>query len=250
MPAVTDQAVCVRVWDWSETSQTVSLFSREHGMVRCVAKGSKREKSAYSGGLELLTRGEMLASIKHAGQLSLLMAWDLQEVFPAARQSLGSFHAGMLLLDTVRHCVTELDPHPPLFDELLAGMRSLGTPAGDRAAVLRVLWASLSATGHRPELFRDLTTGGQLPDAPVLALSTAVGGLVPDTARPTGPGKSWRVRTETVAALRALATRGGDAASDAPPEAAERGARLLAVYFREVFGVEPPTFKRLLGDER
>lgn len=49
MPPVSDDAVCIRHWDWSETSQTVSLFTRGHGLVRALAKGSKRPKSPYSG---------------------------------------------------------------------------------------------------------------------------------------------------------------------------------------------------------
>lgn len=212
-----------------------------------MAKGSKREKSAYSGGLELLTRGEMLATLKQSGQLSLLMAWDLQEVFPAARGSLGSFHAAMMLLDTVRHAVTEHDPHPGLYDELLASMRWLGEPTRDRAAQLRLLWASLSETGHRPELFRDLASGEVIGDAPVLALSSGLGGLIPDGVRPAGAGATWRVRAETVDLLRRIAASGGEAALEAPRDSLDRATRLLAVYFREVYSVQPPTFARLLA---
>src|SRR4051812_20305466 len=71
MAAVTDQAVCIRQWDWSETSQTVSLFGRETGVVRAIAKGSKREHSRFSGGLEVMTRGEMIVHIKAGDSLSL-----------------------------------------------------------------------------------------------------------------------------------------------------------------------------------
>src|SRR5262245_12470421 len=99
MPPITDQAICIRQWDWSETSQTVSLFSREHGILRAVAKGAKRENARFSGGLEVATRGEIIARIKPGDTLSLLIAWDLQEVFPGTRARLQSFHAAMLLMD-------------------------------------------------------------------------------------------------------------------------------------------------------
>jgi recombinational DNA repair protein (RecF pathway) len=42
VPPIIDQAIVVRLWDFSETSQTVSLFLREHGMLRGLAKGSRR----------------------------------------------------------------------------------------------------------------------------------------------------------------------------------------------------------------
>ena len=37
-----DRAICVRVADYSETSQVVTLFARLSGKVRAIAKGSKR----------------------------------------------------------------------------------------------------------------------------------------------------------------------------------------------------------------
>ncbi|MFN9968750.1 MAG: DNA repair protein RecO, partial [Phycisphaerae bacterium] len=58
MATVMDDAICIRVWDWSETSQTVSLFCRSLGVVRGLAKGSKRQDARFSGGYELFTRGQ------------------------------------------------------------------------------------------------------------------------------------------------------------------------------------------------
>ena len=72
MPIIADTAICIRCWDFSETSQTVSLFTREHGVVRGLAKGAKREKGGFSGGLDVLTRGEMIASVKPGRDLAAI----------------------------------------------------------------------------------------------------------------------------------------------------------------------------------
>ena len=56
MPAQHDQAICIRHWDYSETSQTVGLFGRTLGCFRGLAKGARRERGSFSGGLDLLTR--------------------------------------------------------------------------------------------------------------------------------------------------------------------------------------------------
>ncbi|MHC4100282.1 MAG: DNA repair protein RecO, partial [Planctomycetota bacterium] len=55
MPPVTDNAICIRRWDYSETSLTVSLFLRNHGVVRGMAKGAKRARGSFEGGIDLLT---------------------------------------------------------------------------------------------------------------------------------------------------------------------------------------------------
>ncbi|HRQ73320.1 MAG TPA: DNA repair protein RecO [Phycisphaerales bacterium] len=241
MPTVRDQAVCVRHWDWSETSQTVSLFTRGHGLIRGIAKGARREKAPYSGGLELLTRGEVVAIVKPTGSLATLTAWDLQETFPALRRSLATFHAGMYLADLVCHAITDEDPHPALFDALLASLRSLGDATA--VAILRFQWATLVETGYKPALGHG--EGEQARE--VYGFSPRGGGLVmlgDDEGDNTHSSPLWKVRAPTVQLLRRLDARqpiGDDGAS------LDRANRLLAAYLREILGRELPTVRWAFG---
>ena len=52
MAILHDTAICLRCWDFSETSQTVSLLTREPGIIRGLAKGSRRDKGCFSGGFD------------------------------------------------------------------------------------------------------------------------------------------------------------------------------------------------------
>jgi DNA repair protein RecO (recombination protein O) len=243
VPTITDQAVCIRQWDWSETSQTVSLFAREQGLLRGVAKGSKRENSRFSGGLEVLTRGEVVAIVKPSSDMANLIAWDLQETFPALRQSLESFYCGMYMADLVQSAVTEHDPHPALFDALLESLRMLG-PGQDRSAVLGLQWATLNEAGYRPELTSDVTTGGPLKGSRTYTFLPRMGGFTAASGSSAGP--AWRVRSETLELLRGLG-RGSDALTAAVPETVNRASRLLALYLRDVLGREMPSMDALFG---
>jgi hypothetical protein len=73
MPTLKDQAVVLRLVDWSETSQIAVLLTREHGKISAVAKGAKRQTpsiaSRFSGGLELLCRGEAVYITKSGRDL-------------------------------------------------------------------------------------------------------------------------------------------------------------------------------------
>ncbi|GJQ28456.1 MAG: hypothetical protein HBSAPP03_03400 [Phycisphaerae bacterium] len=238
--------MCVRVWDWSETSQTVSVFTRAHGVVRAVAKGAKRDHARFSGGLEVLTRGQVGVSLKGGEALSILTSWDLVETFPAARTSLRSFHAGMLMLDVAHRAVHDHDPHGALYDALVAGARSLGEPRAEAVGLLRLVWAAVSDTGHRPQVVADAGTQAALPDASTYGFAPRLGGVVRDGGD-GGGGPVWRVRAETVALLRALAEgRGGVDRAEAAT--VDRATRLLLMYYREVFAVDPPTIRRFLGE--
>ncbi|HEX2838968.1 MAG TPA: recombination protein O N-terminal domain-containing protein [Phycisphaerales bacterium] len=243
----TDDAICVRAWDWSETSQTVVFFARALGVVRCVAKGSKREDARFSGGIEPMTRGELIVSLRklerNPQSLATLTSWDLQEPFPAVRSGLSAFYAGHAMLDVVQHAVTDADPHPALYDALLAGARMLcGDAAVNDRAVLLVAWSALSDTGHAPELFRDVRTGDELSAARTYAFAPRLGGLTADAAGVGSVGGAavspvWRVRAETVAVLRDVSRGGVSPGID--PVSIVRAASLLLMYYREVFSCDP-----------
>lgn len=228
MPTLRDDAICVRHWDWSETSQTVSLLTREHGLIRGIAKGAKREKAPFSGGLELLTRGEVVAIAKPTTELANITAWDLQESFPSLRRSLSAFHAGMYMADVAQHVVHDRDPHPRLYGALVDGLHALTARTGaNRLAVAVFQWEALSETGWKPELERDVSTGGELQHKTSYTFSPALGGF--SSAQSDG----WRVRAETLELLRSIAKgRTFDAAEDV----SERCGRLLDAYLATVLG--------------
>ncbi|MFO0873501.1 MAG: hypothetical protein U0575_05960 [Phycisphaerales bacterium] len=64
MPTLTDEAVCVRRWDFSETSQTVSLFTRFTACCAARPGAWPRERAAASAEASTCSRGEVIALVK------------------------------------------------------------------------------------------------------------------------------------------------------------------------------------------
>jgi DNA repair protein RecO (recombination protein O) len=241
---IRDEAICIRHWDWSETSQTVSLFSRAHGLIRGLAKGAKREKGPFSGGIELLTRGEVVAIVKSGAAMATITAWDLLEIFPAARRSLEAFHVGIYLMDVLQHTVTDEDPHPELYDQMLEALRELAR--SPQWTLLTGQWAILSETGHRPEVGADVRTGEALAGAERVAFSPRLGGLV-RVGESGPPADAWGVRPETVGLLADLAARRATP-ENADMAAVPRAGRLLAAYLRFLLDRELPSVSPLFGE--
>ncbi|MBS0186802.1 MAG: DNA repair protein RecO [Planctomycetes bacterium] len=231
MPAVHDDAICIRLWDWSETSQTVSLFCRSHGVVRGLAKGAKREDARFSGGFELFTRGQAGMILKNADAMATLTGWDLSETFPAARRSLPAFYSSMAMLDLVHHMVRDHDPHPALFDGFLRASRRLGEREESIGALLDFLWTLLSEAGFRPELESDVRSGEALNTGGVLVFDPRSGGFT--HSRLGAADEQWRVRVQTLHVLRQLAGAGTPSCG---VEDALRAAKLLGAYVRETAG--------------
>ena len=243
-----DEAICIRQWDWSETSQTVSLFTRNHGILRGIAKGSKREKSPFSGGIELATRGEIVAIVKahsSADSLATFTSWDLQETFPAVRRTHLGFRIAMAILDSLGRAMREIDPHPALFDGTLQSLRTLDrSPTDQHAALISFLFLLLKETGHAPELFVDVRNGAPISAAAILGFSPARGGVTNISAIETDSNSFWRVRGETIEFLRAI-SKGQHQIASIPQTTLRRGISLLSAYLCHVLESDIPALSSL-----
>ena len=244
MPSIKDEAVVLRQWEFSETSQTAWLLSRDRGLLRVLAKGSRRPHAAFSGGLDALTRGRLVAIVKPTAELATLTEWDLQEVFWAPRRVLAAHYAGLYMADIVSQLITDHDPHPKIYDALVQGLRSLEDGASIVHAALSVQWATLVEAGYAPSLDRDAQTGRPLEKARTYGFDPGAGGLVEDPG--AGWPGVWRVRSETVDRLRRLAD--GLPESGSPgSETDERACRMLAAWIGAVAGGEPRSQSAFLG---
>lgn len=261
MPVVFDDAICLRQWDWSETSQTALLFSLNNGLVRVVAKGSKRQGSPYSGGLETLTRAAAGFIIRADAELSLLTEWDLRRTYPALRTHLPAHNAGLYVAELLARMMQNHDPHPELFhvacrtlDMIGRSSPSPGAAQAIGAALLRFHWSLLVETGYRPGLSIDARTAEPLADSPTYEFIPDRGMFAalsrrdapaddPSAPSPQRAGRAWVVRRATLDTLRSLEhdppatlTHPGDS-----PEGVERANRLLASYVRYLLGEQPHT---------
>lgn len=258
MPLIETQGVVVRAWDWSETSQTAAVFTPDHGLIRVLAKGSKRPGAPFSGGLELCTLGELACIDKPSSELALLTSWDLTDPVLGIRASLDRYRAAMVAIELVPRMVRDRDPHPNAFGALSAILRRCADPEplGDaerHALLVRFLWTMLAEAGAMPILDEDAVTGGPLPDAAVYGFSPEHGGVTKDPGPDqTGAGASdqrvWRVRARTLSTLRSLTSgRASPSFSDPDDDDVRRACTLLAAYTSERVGAEIPSMRWLLA---
>jgi DNA repair protein RecO (recombination protein O) len=86
-------AIVLRTTDWSETSRIATLWTRELGKVRAVAKGGRRLKSAFENALDLLTVCSIVLLRKSSGSLDLLTEAVVVRRFPRLQSDLAALYA-------------------------------------------------------------------------------------------------------------------------------------------------------------
>ena len=176
---LSDDAICLRVTDFSETSQIVVLLTREHGLLPLIAKGSKRQtkKSSMSGPLDLLTRGEVVfVPAKGAAELATLTAWELVNHRTALRGDFAGLNAAMVAAEITLYLLHPHDPHPPMFAELDAALELFATGQRMRGVVAYAK-SALEEAGYGPQFEACLVCGkGVTADVP-LRFNAVAGGI-------------------------------------------------------------------------
>jgi DNA repair protein RecO (recombination protein O) len=171
-------ALVLRTTDWSETSRIATLWTREFGKVRGLAKGGRRLKSNFETALDLLTVCSIVLLRKSSGSLDLLTEAQVVKRYPRLRSDLPALYAAYYIAELLSDWTEEYDPHPSLFDEALAALEDLGRPevaTGPRLA--RFELAFLRELGYSPVLEVCAVCGGPVAGR-ALAFSPAAGGVV------------------------------------------------------------------------
>ncbi|WP_276981961.1 DNA repair protein RecO [Ferrimicrobium acidiphilum] len=152
MKSYPDRAVVIRTWPLGESDRIVSLFTREHGKLRAVAKGVRGAKSRMSGLIQptseidvLLYRGRELDVIQQATLVSSHLARI--GVDP------GQFGAALEWLETIDNLTLDRHPDPVVYELMNRGLRLLHdepTPSLLGALLMRLL----DIEGYAPNLSR------------------------------------------------------------------------------------------------
>jgi len=177
-------AIVLRTTDWSETSRIATLWTREFGKIRVVAKGGRRLRSNFESALDLLNCCRIVFLRKSSGSLDLLTEAQVIRTFPHLRKSLSSLYGAYYVAELLTEFCEEYDPHPALFDEVLRVLGELGEPGTDDAVrVMCFELGFLRELGYQPVLDRCAGCGNEAA-GPRVGLSPAAGGVLCEACLP------------------------------------------------------------------
>ena len=158
-----EQAFVLHTRAYRETSQLVDLFTRNHGRLRVVARGS-RGTSRKGTGRALMPFAALQVSWSGKGELKTLSSAEAIEAYPLLKGE--RLYSGFYLNELLMRLLADHDPHEQLFDhyqqvvKLLAGDDCLET-------LLRCFETRLlEEIGYELVLDADVETGEEVrPDA-------------------------------------------------------------------------------------
>ncbi len=145
MPAYKTTAISLKTAPFAEADKLVTLFSREHGKIRVIAKGARRVPSRLGGRVETFSYAEYI--IAKGRSLDIISQCEVIETFQGLRDDPNALKTGLYLLKLIDAGTVEGQSNPELFDLLLKGLTALKQKKDPRLVEKRFERAFLKLEG-------------------------------------------------------------------------------------------------------
>lgn len=176
-------ALVLRVVEFSETSAVVTLFTREFGKVRGLAKGARRPKGPFESALDLLALCRIVFLRKSSDALDLLTEAKLERRFRPPPGALANLYSAYYIAELLGELTDDYDPHPELFDTAEQALAALSRPGAVAPVVLRFELTALRVLGHLPSLDACVECGTIVKESGRTPFSQRAGGVLCKSCR-------------------------------------------------------------------
>ena len=176
-------AIVLRVVEFSETSSVVTLFTREFGKIRGLAKGARRPKGPFESALDLLALCRIVFLRKSSEALDLLTEAKLQKAVPPARSRLVQSLRGLLRRRVAERADRRLRSRIPSCSTPPKRWRASPMQGRSIAACLRFELTALRLLGHLPSLEACVECGKPIDQTGRVPFSQAAGGVLCKSCR-------------------------------------------------------------------
>ncbi|MEI2821556.1 MAG: DNA repair protein RecO [Marmoricola sp.] len=226
MPLYRDEAIVLRTRKLAEADRIITLLTREHGVVRAVARGVRRTTSKFGCRLEPFSHVDLQLAVGR--NLDTITQAVSRDAFGATISAdYDTYTAASVMLETAERLVAEeREPSVQQYLLLVGALRAITSGERRPADVMdSFLLRSLSVAGYAPSFDACARCG---LEGPHRAFHPAHGGMLCTTCRLPGAASPSPV---TVGLLGALLS--GDWAvveADSDPRARREAASLVAAY--------------------
>lgn len=162
MPIEHSEAIVIRTIDFSETSLVLTLFTREFGRVRGIAKGARQMKNSFDSALDLLTRISVSLIRKNSDALDLLTEAKLIRRFQVGTSGIPGLYAGYFLAELLQMTLEDGEAMPELYDLTAETLSRLEEGRCVEEHLYRFPWNLMTLLGERLSTDRCVVCGRRI----------------------------------------------------------------------------------------
>ena len=143
-------AIVLKRMDLGEADRVLTLYTRDQGKLRAVAKGVRKTTSRSAGHLEPFTHTELLLAVGR--ELDIISQAETIAAFRQVREDLVLTTHAYYLAELTDLLTEDRMENRAVFDALVDGFTALGEHQDARVVLVSFQLRLLDALGYRPEL--------------------------------------------------------------------------------------------------
>ena len=226
------EAIVLARMDFGEADRILTLYSRQHGKLRVIAKGARRPVSRLGPHLEYFSRTKLM--LARGRELDVVTGAETEDAHLAIRDDLDAFGHASHMVEVLARLTEDRQENATVYDLLARSLRLLADGVDPFHVTRHYEMGLLALLGFRPELYHCIECRTRLTQAPH-RFALGLGGFLCDACRALDP-TARLVSVDAQKYLRAV-DRGGLSATVqihvADPLRAELEG-LLGAYLRHV----------------
>jgi DNA repair protein RecO (recombination protein O) len=189
------EAIVLRHADWGEADRMLTLYTRERGKVRAIAKGARRIRSRKAGHLEPFTR-VTLQLAKGRDLLIVTQADTLDAYLPLGTDLVKTGYASYVVELLDRFTYEDESENYPIFVLLTEILNRIAVETDPWLAIRYYEVRLLDFLGYRPHLFECANCGKKIQPEDQY-FSPSAGGVLCPTCGAGLPG-AWHISMDTL----------------------------------------------------
>ena len=197
------EAIVLRRIDFGEADRLLTLYSREYGKLRAIAKGARKPQSRKTGHVELFMRSKFL--IAKGRDLDIITQAETVESYAALRDDLLRVSHASYAVELLDRFTVEGDHHTGIYDLLADTLERFADTDALRLAARYYELHLLALTGFRPRLYQCVSCAEDILEQDQF-FSMELGGLLCPNCR-SADRRAMPVQASAVKVLRYLQTR-------------------------------------------
>jgi len=124
---INTSAVVLRSFPYGETSIIARCYTKDHGKVSLIVKGARRKKSPMVAYFQSMNYLDIVYYYRETRSLQSVSKATFVEIWSDLNQDLKKIAYGLAVIELTEKTNTENDPHPELFDELVAVLKAFNS---------------------------------------------------------------------------------------------------------------------------
>jgi DNA repair protein RecO (recombination protein O) len=197
MGQVDSEAVVLRTYDLAEADKIVVCLTREAGLVRAVARGARRLKSRFGGGLEPFTQVRLSYYEKEGRDLVTLSHLEIVRSYFKLSGSMEIVSALAYMGELLMAFAPPHEPNEKLYRMVCACLEAIESEPASTALVLRYCEAwMLKLTGFFTLIRNCARCGERFGEAAQMRLDTELRQLCELCGKGLGTKISWEARAQ------------------------------------------------------